>query len=253
MASQAEQPCLVCGTKTKNVCSSCRKAGIDLFFCSPEHQKLVWSKHKLVCGPGKAKPFLWPRLSSEEAAEAIEHRKTKTFTDASLEGFFQLAFGVPPAQLPGAINALTGPPPSDIEELSYQNALIGQVRYCEALRWQSRPLNAPPPPPTLAESGPQSFVHNLTVYAYNLARGAAFGYDEPEGRDAFLHQLLVFAVLLQAPEAPPAQRAEQLKQRRTALRLVGEKVGVLPGEDRELAPALLRQFGEMLDGTERKG
>ena len=155
----------------------------------------------------------------------------------------------PPFQ--GAINALTGPPPSDIEELSYQNALIGQVRYCATLRWQSRPLNTPPP--TLVESGPQSFVHNLTVYAYNLARGAAFGYDEPEGRDAFLHQLLVFAVLLQAPEAPPAQRAEQLKQRRTALRLVGEKVGVLPGEDRELAPALLRQFEEILDGTERKG
>jgi len=35
------QPCEVCGEATKNRCSSCHKAGIDLFFCSPEHQKLV--------------------------------------------------------------------------------------------------------------------------------------------------------------------------------------------------------------------
>ena len=41
MSSEWDQTCLVCGIKTENRCSSCAKAGIDLFFCSPDHQKLV--------------------------------------------------------------------------------------------------------------------------------------------------------------------------------------------------------------------
>ncbi|BGP39516.1 hypothetical protein JCM10450v2_003482 [Rhodotorula kratochvilovae] len=42
------------------------EAGIDLFFCSPEHQKLVWFAHKAVCGPGKANPFVWPAFTQAE-------------------------------------------------------------------------------------------------------------------------------------------------------------------------------------------
>jgi len=41
MSSEWDQTCLVCGIKTENRCSSCAKAGIDLFFCSTDHQKLV--------------------------------------------------------------------------------------------------------------------------------------------------------------------------------------------------------------------
>ncbi|PRQ72371.1 hypothetical protein AAT19DRAFT_16295 [Rhodotorula toruloides] len=71
MDTQTTGECLVCGTETKNRCSACTKAGLDLFFCSPEHQKLVWSPHKLVCGPGKANPWTcrlstwrkWPGLA----------------------------------------------------------------------------------------------------------------------------------------------------------------------------------------------
>lgn len=35
------QPCEVCGVETTQRCSSCVKAGVDLFFCSKDHQKLV--------------------------------------------------------------------------------------------------------------------------------------------------------------------------------------------------------------------
>ncbi|GAA5938580.1 hypothetical protein JCM3775_002163 [Rhodotorula graminis] len=73
MSSEWDQTCLVCGIKTENRCSSCAKAGIDLFFCSPDHQKLVWKAHRRVCGPGKANPFMWPLLSQLEADEIIEH------------------------------------------------------------------------------------------------------------------------------------------------------------------------------------
>ncbi|GAA5855895.1 hypothetical protein JCM9279_001163 [Rhodotorula babjevae] len=52
----AAQPCEVCGVLTTQKCSACESAGISLFFCSRDHQKLVWPAHKLVCGPGKATP-----------------------------------------------------------------------------------------------------------------------------------------------------------------------------------------------------
>ena len=35
------QPCEVCGVETTQRCSSCVQAGVDLFFCSKAHQKLV--------------------------------------------------------------------------------------------------------------------------------------------------------------------------------------------------------------------
>ncbi|BGP31671.1 hypothetical protein JCM10296v2_003445 [Rhodotorula toruloides] len=38
--------CCVCGQATDKRCQACAKSGIDLFFCSPEHQKLVWKHHK---------------------------------------------------------------------------------------------------------------------------------------------------------------------------------------------------------------
>ncbi|GAA5895032.1 hypothetical protein JCM8208_000092 [Rhodotorula glutinis] len=67
MSTEPEGACLVCGEMTKTRCSSCRKAGIDLHFCSPEHLRLVWKAHKIYCGPGKAlplsRPTRRPRLS----------------------------------------------------------------------------------------------------------------------------------------------------------------------------------------------
>ncbi|GAA5849633.1 hypothetical protein JCM8547_000517 [Rhodosporidiobolus lusitaniae] len=38
--------CAVCGTTATTRCSSCSPHNLDLFFCSREHQKLVWKQHK---------------------------------------------------------------------------------------------------------------------------------------------------------------------------------------------------------------
>ncbi|KPV75223.1 uncharacterized protein RHOBADRAFT_66355 [Rhodotorula graminis WP1] len=78
MSSEWDETCLVCCTKTKNRCSRCAEAGISLYFCSPEHQRLVWNDHKRVCGPGKANPFVWPLLSVDESREVIEHMDETT-------------------------------------------------------------------------------------------------------------------------------------------------------------------------------
>ncbi|GAA5963673.1 hypothetical protein JCM8115_004237 [Rhodotorula mucilaginosa] len=65
-SSEKQLECFVCGQSTRNRCSSCAKAGLDIAFCSTEHQKLVWPVHKLVCGPGKARPFRHPTLNDAE-------------------------------------------------------------------------------------------------------------------------------------------------------------------------------------------
>ncbi|GAA5903820.1 hypothetical protein JCM8208_006588 [Rhodotorula glutinis] len=78
MSDQWNDTCLVCCEKTKNRCSKCAEAGIDLFFCSPKCQRLVWNVHKRVCGPGKANPFMWPLLSEDETRDIIEHLDEST-------------------------------------------------------------------------------------------------------------------------------------------------------------------------------
>ncbi|GAA5852175.1 hypothetical protein JCM5353_002394 [Sporobolomyces roseus] len=64
--------CVVCGTKTEKKCSECAKFGTDwMFFCSREHQKLVWFMHKRVCGE-YSNPFRWPPLSQAEVERFVE-------------------------------------------------------------------------------------------------------------------------------------------------------------------------------------
>ncbi|GAA5885778.1 hypothetical protein JCM6882_007561 [Rhodosporidiobolus microsporus] len=48
------QPCCVCGEKTKRRCGACEQHGFNLFFCSREHQKLIWPTHKRFCGPNSS-------------------------------------------------------------------------------------------------------------------------------------------------------------------------------------------------------
>ncbi|BGP31621.1 hypothetical protein JCM10296v2_003393 [Rhodotorula toruloides] len=72
MTSPTVGHCLVCYAETKNRCSSCAKSGTNLFFCSPEHQKLAWQGHRLFCGPS-AYPLVFPGLSDEELTAVFEN------------------------------------------------------------------------------------------------------------------------------------------------------------------------------------
>ncbi|GAA6041150.1 hypothetical protein JCM8097_004140 [Rhodosporidiobolus ruineniae] len=64
-----DKKCWVCGKDNSERCSACGEAGINIFFCSRECQKLVWPIHRLFRGPGKAYPFRLPPLSASEVAE----------------------------------------------------------------------------------------------------------------------------------------------------------------------------------------
>lgn len=108
MSSTSVQPCAVCGEKTAKRCSECAKAGVDLYFCSSAHQKLVrypqcplrhrkradrggwrqvWSKHREVCG---ANPFLPASLSAQELEQAIETCKKECVVKSNNYGGLQL-------------------------------------------------------------------------------------------------------------------------------------------------------------------
>ncbi|BGO91163.1 hypothetical protein NBRC10512_005743 [Rhodotorula toruloides] len=76
MSTDGTGRCLVCYAETKNRCSRCGEAGIDLFFCSPEHQKLVWPGHRFFCGPN-AFPLCFPFLSDEELELIIKNLHTR--------------------------------------------------------------------------------------------------------------------------------------------------------------------------------
>ncbi|BGO96414.1 putative hemagglutinin [Rhodotorula toruloides ATCC 204091] len=72
--------CFVCGRLTALKCRPCTDAGVDLFFCSPECQKLVWFAHRQVCGPGKANPPCLPELSPGELQSARERSRNPIVT-----------------------------------------------------------------------------------------------------------------------------------------------------------------------------
>lgn len=52
VAASDMQPCEVCGASTRRCCAACQSAGLDIFFCSKAHQKLVRPfSHSCRAGP----------------------------------------------------------------------------------------------------------------------------------------------------------------------------------------------------------
>ncbi|BGP18443.1 hypothetical protein JCM10213_003176 [Rhodosporidiobolus nylandii] len=90
MASSDSGECCVCGKVTQDRCGACAEADFDLFFCSREHQKLIWPAHKLVCGP-LAVPFRWPDLSQAEMQDALLHKDAVVRLNESADGRGELS------------------------------------------------------------------------------------------------------------------------------------------------------------------
>ncbi|BGP15682.1 hypothetical protein JCM10213_006147 [Rhodosporidiobolus nylandii] len=101
-------PCVVCGQETKSRCGPCVKAGLEgVFFCSPEHQRLLWPVHKKVCG---SNPFRLPLLTNEEAQYAKDHLATMIHTSNGEGGVCLLEAiggGAPALMVKGIIDAIT--------------------------------------------------------------------------------------------------------------------------------------------------
>ncbi|GAA5874526.1 hypothetical protein JCM8547_002185 [Rhodosporidiobolus lusitaniae] len=78
MSEQDLHDCAICPAKTASRCSSCKA----VYFCSREHQKLIWSVHKWTCG-NQDEPFSFPPLSTEELA-ALEKVRNADCTAATV-------------------------------------------------------------------------------------------------------------------------------------------------------------------------
>ncbi|GAA5830849.1 hypothetical protein JCM5353_000589 [Sporobolomyces roseus] len=91
--------CVVCGKETATRCSACSAAGLDwMFFCSIEHQKLIWFLHKRVCGTN---PFRWPEFSKKEIDEMVAYSKKPTRVGDELTTW--LNYVVPHAKSDGTV------------------------------------------------------------------------------------------------------------------------------------------------------
>ncbi|POY74269.1 hypothetical protein BMF94_2707 [Rhodotorula taiwanensis] len=96
--SKHKGECLACGKETSMRCPSCLEHGISLFFCSTEHQKLVWPFHKLVCG-ARAHPFQYPPLQQGEADYVCAHLERVKGQPASQRPNLAAATGGLPASV----------------------------------------------------------------------------------------------------------------------------------------------------------
>ncbi|BGO89414.1 hypothetical protein NBRC10512v2_001368 [Rhodotorula toruloides] len=178
MSSDSTGKCLVCGTATKSRCSACVRAGIHLFFCSPEHQKFVWPVHRYFCGPGKANPWTWPALTPDEAREALE----KLDVDPG-PSFARPPVANPEIVLQRYLLPISKPTPLD-------SALSCIVR------WFLCSLRFPPPnlPQPQLKEIPVLFLMAVDAISFKV------GIKTEDWRTPLLHRLSVFASWNRSPD-----------------------------------------------------
>ncbi|BGP20688.1 hypothetical protein JCM10213_001065 [Rhodosporidiobolus nylandii] len=174
-AEDIEGPCCVCGETTKNRCGACAEAQMSLFFCSREHQKLVWFAHKRICGPSSNSPFRFPPLLPGEARAVGEGRSMGSVLDQAgmLALKAELEKWIPADQLSTALSSLTGQADS-ISPLSLHSYLLCAVR--DALQYRV------PPDPAVettwghgrtSEDASLTVHQHVSLYALTLGRALA--------------------------------------------------------------------------------
>ncbi|KAJ8294953.1 hypothetical protein OF846_002019 [Rhodotorula toruloides] len=71
MSELGDLSCWVCGKEKARKCAACLASGFEIFFCSPEHQRLVWPLHRHVCG-SRSRPFFLPDLTDVEISRLVQ-------------------------------------------------------------------------------------------------------------------------------------------------------------------------------------
>ncbi|BGP15613.1 hypothetical protein JCM10213_004133 [Rhodosporidiobolus nylandii] len=148
MAANETGECCVCGTETANRCGACAEAEFSLFFCSREHQKLIWPVHKRVCGPGKCSPFLWPDLTQGEADDATTHMHDPYASadglQASLARNMYELCNISPVDLPDVILELSvGREKPPTLSLADRQLYLFALRFLECARRGTETLSKP--------------------------------------------------------------------------------------------------------------
>ncbi|GAA5887863.1 hypothetical protein JCM6882_000780 [Rhodosporidiobolus microsporus] len=204
-----QRECWVCGKATTTRCGPCGEAGVEIFFCSREHQKRVWPIHKLVCGPGKAHPFVWPLLSPEEADFACAHLfnslPTGPFAGAALGPLLWRFMEIQP------------------EETEAQD----NDKVLAIVRTAMHALNDEDDISSSSSSSATSPDHTSSVPCPALSQAQSFWMDLRGGQhlpgearlshwtSLFLHRLLFFCTSVNIPG--PASTATMTQEARTAI------------------------------------
>ncbi|GAA5865070.1 hypothetical protein JCM8547_007703 [Rhodosporidiobolus lusitaniae] len=128
-ADKSEGCCIACMNKTRQRCGACKEAGFDLFFCSREHQKMVWFAHHRFCEKN-AKPFWFPLFSKQEA-ELLEAEYKPVIAKQleqgmSLDWMDRLLYEDAEGRL--SLQDACQPPPFIIDRLEQQNPTSTAVK-----------------------------------------------------------------------------------------------------------------------------
>ncbi|GAA6007741.1 hypothetical protein JCM10207_004858 [Rhodosporidiobolus poonsookiae] len=196
--------CCVCGETTTTTCGACLHAGTNLFFCSRDHQKLVWKTHKAVCG-ARSNPFTLPPLSKDEMA-IFERQTRDQLRGVDLEDWaidcIQSTFQRTPDEYFKVSLSLQSENPTRLERYfrSYTRSrhvsAIGR-RYTDlALIRQEYTLLTP--------------FHLASWFRVNLADSVQLDYTP--GFNVFEHAALVYCtlLLLDFEDTPPASYSRDL-------------------------------------------
>ncbi|GAA5975758.1 hypothetical protein JCM5350_000722 [Sporobolomyces pararoseus] len=198
--------CVVCGKETYLRCGPCNRFGTDwMFFCSIEHQQLIWKRHRHVCGP-RSKPFQFPEFNQSEIEECKKYvlypvledgRQTgKTQLDTLYDGFFKgnfTNFGI-------LVDSLRegGEASSSFKD---EFSLLCDLR---AWLFDMRVHSAIHENPLLSRSG-QLLRHNTKAHPFDwiarwvrdLDRDGDYSSSGPAWTSEFLHRQLIFHYLLE--------------------------------------------------------
>ncbi|BGP41231.1 hypothetical protein JCM10449v2_005206 [Rhodotorula kratochvilovae] len=178
--------CVICDASTATRCSSCAAHGFDLFFCSKEHQKLVWKTHRDVCGV-KSNPFMPPDVPHEEHTTL---QKAKPHFDEALcldDKEHRLAAR-------GAWNEMfgAGAKPPRVK----QAVLLQAYAHLDSIDHSTdRPVS------------PSLTPFHRTASMYTAICRLHPGIPATPHHDALLHELLILFTLVRLemrPEGPPA-------------------------------------------------
>ncbi|BGP39523.1 hypothetical protein JCM10450v2_003489 [Rhodotorula kratochvilovae] len=227
--------CDVCGALADFGCSQCAAAGIDLFFCSKEHQKLVWFAHKLVCGQEN---YRSPPLTPPE-----QDIITKVIASMTRQARYR---GVTKGIVVKSAGPVGAPISLDSDTLSRILSVIGpggplsgnivgsallDFMRGTAAQSQASPLAGVPKSPVLP---PFYTLGWLTLYALLVRRG---GQDEPTELvsaavqltervwySEYQHTVLILAAVLHQRRIAPHKVAAFAEDSRAFVRKAGERI-----------------------------
>ncbi|BGP45116.1 Egl nine 1 [Rhodotorula kratochvilovae] len=195
MSEVQRYDCAVCTKKTVQRCSGCK----NIYFCSHEHQKLIWPAHKALCG-ADPESFHLPPLTEQDLRD-LEPIKDKPATPLAQLHDYTFLQGVSEVK-----QMLVAPAPARRPAVEWDDTrdfAILQSRQHLAHWYKSRPDKL-----ALVNSAPQLMNNAFSRFAmaFLMFNPSNVVTDNPEvgpgpvralkGLNRFLRQLLIFYTLL---------------------------------------------------------